>query len=565
MEIMKDLILKYALQNAVKFNGKANPGALIGKVLGESPELKNKLDTIKKEIIGIVEEVNSMKPEEQLKKLQKIAPELLEEKKEEEKKLKELPGAEIGKLVTRIPPEPSKYLHLGHALSFLINYVYAEKYQGKCILRFEDCNPEKVTQEYIDADIDDMQNYLGIKPSSIVYVSDYMEKFYEYAQQLISDGKAYMCFCDREKMQDLRHKGKECDCRSKTPKINKEEWKKMIDKNYQEGECTLRLKIDMKATNQVLRDPAIFRINYGKHYKYANKYHVWPLYDYYNAIEENLCGVNYVLRSNEFGTMRTELQNHIRNLLKMPNPREIQYGRFNVNDKITQGREIRELIEQKKVNGWDDPRLVTLKALKRRGIEREAYYELIKEVGLTPTQTNLDFTVIAAINRRILDKKSNRYFVLSNTEKIKVENAPKVKVKLPLHPEDERGNRTFDTDEEFYVTKEDLQELKVENKVHRLMDCINIECKNGKFVYHSKTHDEYKNSKNKGKIINYLPVNDKLVKCTIMMDDATIIEALGEPDVKKIKIDDKIQAERFAFLRLDSISKGVYNFWFTHK
>ena len=516
--------------------------------------------------MSIVEEVNSMKPEEQLKKLQKLAPELLEEKKVEKKELKELPGAEIGKIVTRMPPEPSKYLHLGHALTFLINYMYAEKYQGKCVLRFEDCNPEKVTQEFIDADLDDIQNYLGIKPSSIVYVSDHMDKFYEYAEQLITEGKAYMCFCDREKMQDLRHKGKECDCRKKTPKINKQEWENMLKKKYQEGECTLRLKIDMKATNQVLRDPVIFRINYAKHYKYGNKYHVWPLYDYYNAIEEDLCGVNYVLRSNEFGTMRTELQNHIRELFGMKNPKEKQYGRFNINDKTTQGREVRELIEKGEVNGWDDPRLVTLKALKRRGIEREVYYELIKEVGLTPTQTNLDFTVVAAINRRILDKKSNRYFVLVNTEKIKVDNAPKRKVKLPLHPEDEkRGYRTMDTESEFYITKEDLKELKTENKLHRLMDCMNLEYKNDKFVYHSQDHDTYKNSKNKGKIINYLPVSKDLVKCTIMMDDATVVEAIAEPDTKNVKVDDKIQAERFAFLRLDSITKGKYNFWFTHK
>ena len=563
---MKELVLKYALQNAVKFNGKADPGALIGKVLGENPELKNKLNEIKKEIMSIVEEVNSMKPEEQLKKLQKLAPELLEEKKVEKKELKELPGAEIGKIVTRMPPEPSKYLHLGHALTFLINYMYAEKYQGKCVLRFEDCNPEKVTQEFIDADLDDIQNYLGIKPSSIVYVSDHMDKFYEYAEQLITEGKAYMCFCDREKMQDLRHKGKECDCRKKTPKINKQEWENMLKKKYQEGECTLRLKIDMKATNQVLRDPVIFRINYAKHYKYGNKYHVWPLYDFYNAIEEHLCGVNYVLRSNEFGTMRTELQNHIRELFGMKNPKEKQYGRFNINDKTTQGREVRELIEKGEVNGWDDPRLVTLKALKRRGIEREVYYELIKEVGLTPTQTNLDFTVVAAINRRILDKKSNRYFVLIDTEKIKVDNAPKRKVKLPLHPEDEkRGYRTMDTESEFYITKEDLKELKTENKLHRLMDCMNLEYKNDKFVYHSQDHDTYKNSKNKGKIINYLPVSKDLVKCTIMMDDATVVEAIAEPDTKNVKVDDKIQAERFAFLRLDSITKGKYNFWFTHK
>ena len=250
----------------------------------------------------------------------------------------------------------------------------------------------------------------------------------------------------------------------------------------------------------------------------------------------------------------------------MNNPLEIQYGRFNINDKITQGREIRELIKEGKVNGWDDPRLITLKALKRRGIVKETYYELAKEVGLTPTQTNLDFSVVAAINRKILDKECNRYFIIVDPEKIKIENSPSLKVEIALHPDDEkRGYRKFNTNGYFYVTKQDLEELKAEGKVHRLMDCLNFTYKKGKFEFHSKEYERYKESKNKGKIINYLPLQDNLVECTIVMDDATIAKGLGEPDLKNVKVDEKIQAERFAFLRLDNIKNGKYEFWFTHK
>src|SRR3989344_3206208 len=558
---MRDIAYKYALQNAVKFDGKANAGAVMGKVLNENPELKERIAELKKIINSVIKEVNSMKLEEQLRKLKQTAPELLEEKKEEKKELKELPGAAEGKFATRIAPEPSKHLHLGHALTFLINYLYAEKYKGKCILRFEDCNPEKVKQEYADSIMDDVKNYLGIKPSKVVYISDDAEKLYDYAEQLVDRGLAYVCFCDRELMQELRHNGKECKCRRKEAKENKKEWKAMLERKYREGECTLRLKIDMKAKNQTMRDPVVFRISYTKHYRHGEKYCAWPMYDFYNAIEEHLLGINYILRSSEFGTMRTELQNYIRMLFKMENPKEIQYGRFNVNDKITQGREIRELIEQKKVIGWDDPRLVTLKALKRRGIERETYYELVKEVGLSPTETNLDFSVLAAINRRALDKKCNRYFVLVNPEKIRIENSPTIKVEIALHPDDpKRGMRKMETDGYFYVTKQDLDELKTEGKLHRLMDCMNFIYKKGKFIFDSTEYEKYKEAKNKGKIIHYLPVQDNLIKCSIMMEDATIVDGLAESAVKNVKVDERIQAERFGFLILDNIKNGKYEF-----
>src|SRR3989338_10603468 len=168
---MEDLLYKYALQNAVKYNGKANPGALIGKILAEKPELKSDIENLKKRIQEVVNKVNSMSLDTQLTIINKIAPELLEEKKEEKKDLKELPGAIKGNFVTRIPPEPSKYTHLGHALSFLINYTYAKKYDGKCILRFEDTNPEKSTQEFVDSTLYYL-NYLGIKPDKVIYVSD---------------------------------------------------------------------------------------------------------------------------------------------------------------------------------------------------------------------------------------------------------------------------------------------------------------------------------------------------------------------------------------------------------
>src|SRR3989344_7063955 len=559
---MKDLIYKYVLQNAVRYNGKANPSAIIGKVIAEVPELKNDMKKLGKDIAEVIKKVNSMSVDEQIAELQLIAPELLEEKKEEKKDLKDLPGAINGKFVTRIPPEPSKYAHIGHALSFLINYVYAKKYSGKCILRYEDTNPEKVSSEFVNSMEFDIKEYLGITPDSTRFVSDDMPILIDYAKKLVSKNNAYVCFCNREDMQNLRHKGQECVCRNKVIEKNVDDWERMIDGGFKEGECILRLKGDMSSDNHVMRDPVLFRIDKKPHYRQNRKYTIWPMYDFYNPIEDELCGVTYILRSNEFGSMRTELHNYLRKLFAFKIPLEFQYGRFNVTDKISQGREIRELIEQKKVKGWDDPRLVTLKALRRRGIIKETFYELVKEVGLSKTQTNLDFEVISSINRRFLDKECDRYFFINDSVKIEIKNAPDKDVELPLHPEiKNRGLRKFSTSSKFFIEKSDFEKL-VDNKLNRFMECLNFIKKGKDLIFDSENYENFKNSKSKGLIMHYLPVSKDLVKVEILMDDGEYIKGIAEPDVKNLNEGDIIQFERFGFVRLETIKTNVLRFVF---
>jgi glutamyl-tRNA synthetase len=556
---VKDAIFKYALQNAVKFKGKANPGAIIGRILGEFAELRGKTKEVMGEIKKIIEEVNEIDLPEQVKKLQEIAPELLEKKEAEEKGLPDLPKAQKGDFVTRIPPEPSKYNHLGHALTFLLNYMYAKKYEGKCNLRFEDTNPLKATQEYVDAMKSDVLEYLDIKPDKISFISDDLEKIYKYAEKLIKSGDAYVCKCDRDKMQDLRHKGEACECRSSEAKDNMLEWESMKKGKYKEGQVSLRLMIDMQAENQVLRDPVIFRIINAEHYKHKNKYKVWPMYDFAGSIEEHLGGTTHILRSAEYGKMREELQNYIKDILKLDKQVVIQYGRFNVIGAVTQGREIRKMIEDKKVMGWDDPRLVTLKALKRRGIVKEMYYELVHEVGLSAVQTNIDWKMISAINRRILDPTAHRYFFMKNPVKIKIENAPEQDIELNLHPETHKGGRKFKVKDEFFIEKADLEAFE-EGKLYRLMDCVNFRKESGKFVFDSAEYEKYKE---KGaKIMHWLPA-DQTVKAEVLMPDAETVKGIAEPGIKKVKEGDVIQFERFGFCRLDD--KKKLKFWYTHK
>ncbi len=555
---MDEIILKYALQNAVKYKGKAQIGAVIGKVFSEQPELKKDSKSVSKRVLEIINDVNNMKFEDQLEKIKQIAPELLEKKKEEKKGLPELENARKGKVVTRLPPEPSKYLHIGHVMSFMINYLYAEKYSGKCILKFEDTNPDKCTKEFAETMIEDIK-HAGIKFEDVVFISDDLDYMYEQAEKLINMDKAYVCLCNRDNMRTFRHKGVECEHHKSSAKDNFSNWKKMLSKGFREGEAVLRLKGDMTAENHVMRDPVLFKIDFSDHCRQGKKYFVWPLYDFENAVEDCKYGVTHIMRSSEFGTMRNELQNHIKDLLGFTKQTIVHYGRINITGAITQGREIREKIINGDVIGWDDPRLVTIRALKRRGIDPRTYRELVNEVGLSLTPTNLDWTVVSAINRKIIDKEVNRFFFVNDPKLIKIEGAPQQEVELDLHPDfPERGKRKFKTSDEFYIAaKDDTFE---EGKLYRLMDCLNFSKKDGKLVFDSLEYVKYK--ENGDKIIHWLP-KDQFIEVKVMMPNGEYTKGYGESMITELNVDDVIQAQRFGFLRMDNKENMV--FWFTHK
>lgn len=535
-----------ALKNAIDYGE-----AVVGKVLPKLFQFGLKKENLKIElpkIKKIVDEVNKLSPKEREKEFAPLAS-LIPEKEEKDK---DLPDLKLeGKVVTRLAPEPSKYLHLGHAISFLLNYMYAKKYEGKCLLRFEDTNPEKVTKEYADSILDDLENYLKIKPDSVKFVSDDMDLLIEYAEQLIEMDKAYMCFCDRESMRENRQNGKECSCRKNSVEKNKEEWENFKKGKYPNGETILRIKADMKSKNHVMRDSVIFRFIDKPHYKHKDKYKVWPMYDFYNAIEDSIMGITLVLRSNEFD-QRVELQDYIKDLLNLPKQKVVQYGRFNVADFTTKGREIRELIESGEYIGWDDPRLITLKALKRRGITKEAFYELTKQSGLSKKEVNLQFDMIASINRKLIDDDTNRYFFIENPVEIKVENMPDTKsVEIPLHPGKKETKKV--KIDKIFIAKEDFEELK--GKEIRLLHLYNIQLD-------KKEHKATFTSVENKNIPRIQWVSDH-IETKVFMPDGKFIEGYAESATKDLKKDEVIQFERFGFVKLDKKSPQV--FWFSHK
>ena len=569
-----------ALQNAVKYKGSANAKALTGAMVGKYPEFKSRMDELVKLLEKVAKEINALSPDEQTAELLKLNPDHFgqqqaakQQRKESRQELPPLKNAIDGKVVTRIPPEPSKYNHLGHALSFLINYLYAKRYNGTCVLRFEDTNPEKATREFVEAMREDVLEYLDITPDRELFVSDDMNRFYEAAEDLIRRGEAYTCSCSAEAMHDQRRDMVGCEHRDQTTADNLLAWREMLGGNYREGTMVVRLKVAVDHKNAVMRDPVILRIVEAKHYRHGAKYKVWPMYDFENALEDSWCGVTHVMRSNEFET-RIELQEHIKKLLDLPVQEVLQYGRFNITGATTQGREIRKMIEDGIVIGWDDPRLITLRALKRRGIVKEAYYELAKVCGMSKTQTNLDFGVLAAINRRILDETADRFSFVMDPVKIVVHGWPADldSAELKLHPHLKRGGRPLKLNGTFMLAHDDAEKVKKEGKVFRLIDTANIvyDAKKKEFTFHSKTIDEYRavpEAQRYG-LVHFLPVVDgqELLKARVFKPTATYETGLLEPNARDLKPGDIVQLERYAFCRLDAVEKdGTRTFWYTHE
>lgn len=556
---IEEKIYAYALENAQAHDGKAQEQAVLSHLFKDGLK-KEEIREVMPKIKEFVKKVNSLKKEEleeafssykaDFEKLK----ELNKQNTRQEGELPELPNAINGKVVTRLPPEPSKYTHLGHALSFLLNYLYAKKYNGKCLLRFEDTNPEKVREEFVSAIINDLEEYLEIKVDGTRYVSDDMELLYEMAERLISKDKAFMCFCDKETLQNNRHQGLVCECRGNDKEKNMQEWEKFKKGSYVNGEAILRLKGDMKALNHTMRDPVIFRSIKATHYRLKKKYNVWPMYDFYNPIEDSLMGVTHILRSNEF-EQREELHTLIGELLELNKQTKVQYGRFNVEGLTTKGREIREMIEGGEYIGWDDPRLTTLKALRRRGIRKEAIYELANKIGLSKYQVNFQFEMIAALNRKIIDKEANRYFFVANPKKVLVSDFPKAmsNIQVPIHP-DKNDLRKIKAGEKIYLSEEDWEENKGKNV--RLMQLFNIKCEEKTSV----SVDSHK----KLQKIQWVADNFK-TKVKVLMPDAKWTSGYAEKNVDKLKVGDVVQFERFGFCRLDKKTKTGLEFWYTHK
>ena len=567
-EKLKKEIRKMALQNAFEHEGETKDKIILGKILGTKPEFRTKVKEIAEDISEIVSMVNQLSSEEQKKEIEENFPEILipKEKIEEREGLPELEGAEQGKVVTRFPPEPNGYPHIGHAKAAIINSEYAKMYGGKFILRMDDTNPEAERMEYHAAIKVGLEG-LGIKFDVVKSTSDDMEIFYEKGIELINSGKAYVCTCKREDISKNRRERKACKCSMENIDKNNKNWEKMKDK-FKPGEAIVRFRGDMKADNAVMRDPVLFRIIDGKHYTLGEKYRIWPSYDFAVAIEDSIDGITHALRSKEF-ELRKELIDAILDELNMRKPYQGFFSRLEFKGMPISKRIIKPLIEEGKVSWYDDPRLPTLEALRRRGIKPEAIRKFIMSLGLTKANTLAPFDALEAFNRKFVDSKSIRLFMVSNAKKLTVKNLPMSSVEIPNHPINDMGKRKIDVDEHFYISGDDAENIK-EGMQIRLLGLGNISIIKdgvefeGEFVEEEKTTDilkiQWVQQKTAHKIKMLIP---KILFNGNKFNEESLeeLDVYTEPHYLEIKEGDEIQFVRFGYCRKDSQNQAI----FTHK
>ncbi|MFH1456062.1 MAG: glutamate--tRNA ligase [archaeon] len=557
---MEDKIRALALENAVKFKGKANPKSIMGQILSQDKNVNP--GDVAKEVNRIVNEVNSLSLDEQKKELDNLDPKLLEKKQREVKEgLKELNNVK-GKVIMRFEPSPSGPLHVGHAYTGCLNSEYVNKYKGKFILRIADTNAENI---YVPAYklIEEDGNWLFGNVSELIIQSDHMDIYYEYAEKLFDLGVVYVCECSGDKFREYSKEKKDCPCRNLSIQEHTKRWKKMF-KGYEQGEAVVRFKTDMQHKNPAMRDFPLLRIKDVKHPRQKDKYRVWPLMIFSVAIDDVNSKMTHIIRAKDHAD-NAKKQEYIFKALKFPIPETVFVGRINFEGFEVSCSKTRKKIEEGLYDGWDDIRLPFMPALRRRGYKAEAFKKYAIAVGATLADKSVSkddfFKSINAFNKDVIDPVSHRYFFVEDPKKIFVKNAPPQNLELDLHPDNKKGGRIFKTQEEFLITKQDYEELK-DKVINRLMDCLNFIKIGDDFKFHSQEYEKYKGSK--GKIIHWVPI-EKNVQVEILMPDNTIKSGVAEQGIRKLKEGEIIQFERFGFCRLDKNEKNLYKFWFAHK
>ncbi len=368
---------------------------------------------------------------------------------------------------TRFPPEPNGYLHIGSAYAINISYGIAKKYNGKFNLRFDDTNPGKEDHEYVDAIMEDMK-WMGFDyEDRLFYGSDYSEKIYNYALYLIRKGKAYVCNLTPDEVREYRGtlttQGKNSPYRDRTIEENLELFDKMKAGKYKEGEAVLRAKIDMASPNMNMRDPVIYRISYTQHYKTGTQWCIYPMYDYAHPIQDYIEGVSHSLCSNEFKDHRPLYEWVLNELdLDNPKPRQIEFGRMNLSGVVTSKRYLKMLVASGEVDGWDDPRLSTLKGMRRRGYTREAILNFLREIGVAKADTLVDVAMLENSLRQDLKLRVPSVMAVLDPIKVVVTNLLEEHLEyLTIENNGENedlGKREMLFTRELYIEREDFSE-----------------------------------------------------------------------------------------------------------
>lgn len=493
-------------------------------------------------------------------------------------------------IYTRFPPEPNGYLHIGHAKAICLNFTTAQKYGGKCNLRFDDTNPLKEDTEYVESIKEDVR-WLGFQWDKLLFASDYFDRMIECAFTLIKKGKAYVCDLSAEEIREYRgtltEPGKESPYRNRSVEENLMLFQEMIDGKYKDGEKVLRAKIDMASPNINMRDPVIYRIAQATHHNTGDKYCVYPMYDYAHPLEDAFEEITHSLCTLEFEDHRPLYDWVLRELdWEMP-PQQIEFARLNLTNTVMSKRYLKELVENGHVEGWDDPRMPTIAGLRRRGYTPEAIRDFCERIGVSKANSTVDISLLEHCIREDLKTKVETRMVVLDPLKVVITNYPEdltEEMEIENSKENEAfGNRKVPFSRELYVERDDFMEVPVKkffrlypgNEV-RLKGAYFIKCNEvikdseGNVIELRCTYDPetrsgsgFEGRKVKGtihwvdaktavtltvRVYDYLMIEDENGENVLNPNSLKIMNAMAEPSLADAKAGD-----RFQFLR-----KGYY-------
>ena len=573
-EEIKAAALKYAVHNASIHDGVAQKGPIIARIMGESPELRSQAKEVLTLVEEVLEEVNSWTLERQKQMIQDRWPEFFETKRKEKKK-KTLPPLEnverFEEIRTRFAPNPDGALHLGSAEPIIFCDEYAKMYDGKFVLRYEDTSPDVKAPilEIYDWIMEDLE-WLGVKVDEVYIQSDRLDIYYDYAVKLVEMGAAYVCTCDPTVFKELYMAKRACPCRDQPPEVHLGRWGRMLDGTYQKGEAVVRIKTDLEHPNPAVRDWPALRIATGAHPRQGNKYRVWPLYNFSCGVDDHEMAISHIIRGKEH-EVNTIRQRYLSKHLGWEYPEIINVGRLGLEVGILSKSKIRKGIEDGVYSSWDDPRLGTLRALRRRGLQPEAIRELMIQVGPKPINSMLSWDHIASVNRRIIEPKAKRFFFVKDPVALRVSGTDEVHVvRLMRHPDHpDWGTRDYEVRPEegsasFVISRDDLSKLN-HGGIDRLMGLFNIEVMEKsqggvEARYHSKSHQEAREAE--APFIHWLQ-SGVGIQAKVIMPDASEAEGLAEPRCANLRTDEMIQFERFGFARVENASPFVA--FYTHR
>ena len=379
---------------------------------------------------------------------------------------RDLDEGTVNKVVTRFPPEPNGYLHIGHAKSICLNFGLAAQFGGACNLRFDDTNPEKEEDEYVQAIIEDVR-WLGFQwDGEIRYASNYFDQLYAWAQQLIREGKAFVCELNAEQMREyrgtLKEPGKPSPMRDRPAEESLALLEQMKNGEIDEGRMTLRAKIDMASPNINLRDPVLYRIKKRAHHRTGDKWNIYPSYDFAHGQEDAIEGVTHSICTLEFAANRPLYEWFIENLPVPSKPHQYEFGRLNLNYNITSKRKLKQLVDENHVDGWNDPRMPTISGLRRRGVPPAAIRNFCDSLAVAKTDGVVDMAQFEHFIRDDLNDNAARAMCVLKPLKVTLTNVPEGEVEMlsaPGHPNrDDLGERQLPFTREIYIDREDFNE-----------------------------------------------------------------------------------------------------------